>query len=120
MTMIKSVNLLLHFILELCALAALSYWGFKSGDSSWMKVLLGVGLPILAAVIWGSLRVPNDPGPALIAVNGRLRLAIEWGLFAGATAALFTAGRPMLAWTFGAAAVIDYALMYERVMRLLR
>lgn len=120
MTMIQYVNLLLHFILELCALGAISYWGFKTEDNGWMKVLLGVGLPVLAAVIWGSLRVPGDPGPAPIAVSGRLRLAIEWGVFAGATAALSAASRPALAWVFGAAAVIDYALMYERVMRLLR
>jgi hypothetical protein len=31
MRLFKSVNLALRFLLELCALAALAYWGFQTG-----------------------------------------------------------------------------------------
>ena len=31
MEVIKAVNVALRFLLELCVLAALGYWGFKSG-----------------------------------------------------------------------------------------
>ncbi len=47
-----SANLALRFVLELAALAALAYWGFHTGHSLLGDVALGVGAPLLAAVIW--------------------------------------------------------------------
>jgi hypothetical protein len=32
MEIIKSADLLLRFLLELCILATLGYWGFKTGE----------------------------------------------------------------------------------------
>jgi hypothetical protein len=50
---IKNANLLLRFLLELCALAALGYWGFKTGGGMAAKVGLGIGAPLAAALVWG-------------------------------------------------------------------
>ena len=50
--LIKGANLLLRFLLELCALGALGYWGFKTGSATSTKVVLGVGAPLVAAVVW--------------------------------------------------------------------
>ena len=48
---IKGANLLLRFLLELCALGALGYWGFTTGSATITKVALAVGAPLVAAVV---------------------------------------------------------------------
>ena len=117
---IVTLGLGLHFILELCALAAMAFAGFRLGDNLAMRLLLGIALPVAAAAVWGIFRVPNDPGPATVAVDGRLRLLIEWAIFGLAAAMLYAAGYTTLALAFVAAALVDYAIMYERVLRLLQ
>lgn len=117
---LKTINLGFHFLLELAALGALAYWGFATSEGWLMKIMLGVGAPLLGAVIWGVFRVPNDPGPAVVAVPGLVRLIIEWGLFGLAAAGLFAAGARTWGWMFLIAAAINYAIMYERVLWLLR
>ncbi len=119
MKTIKMINLAVHFLLELCGLAALIYWGFQTGDGL-MKIVLGVLLPLLAAVAWGTFRVPNDPGKAPVAVRGPVRLFLEAAFFGLAVAALSSAGQPTLAVLLGIAVILDYAIMYERVIWLLR
>jgi hypothetical protein len=52
-SILKGANLVLRFLLELCALAALCYWGFKTGTGSISKAVLGIGAPLAAAVLWG-------------------------------------------------------------------
>jgi hypothetical protein len=116
---IKVIGLGLHFLLELCGLAALIYWGFNTGEGL-MKIVLGVGVPLLAAVMWGTFRVPNDPGKAPIAVRGPVRLLLEVIFFGSAVLALSSAGQPTLAALLGITVVIDYAIMYERVLWLLK
>jgi hypothetical protein len=68
MKTIEMVNLAAHFLLELCGLGALIYWGFQTGEGL-MKIVLGMVLPLLAAVAWGTFRVPNDPGKAPVLVS---------------------------------------------------
>jgi len=119
MKSIKLINLGVHFLLELCGLAALIYWGLQAGDGL-MKIVLGVLLPLLAAIAWGTFRVPNDPGKAPVAVRGPARLLLEVIFFVLAVAALSSAGQLTLAALLGIAVVINYAIMYERVIWLLK
>src|SRR5918997_3472095 len=93
METLKLANLALRFLLELCALAALGYWGFKKGTSLIVKIGLGLGAPLLAAVLWGTFVAPRAPIPP----PGLLRLILELVVF-GSAAALYAAGRPTLAW----------------------
>ncbi len=120
MTSLKYANLALHFLLELCALAALSFWGFQAGGGWLVKILLGIGMPLLVAFAWGTFRVPNDPGRAPVPVPGPLRLLLELVFFGSATAGLVAAGRTTLAWVFGLAVVVNYALMCDRLVWLWR
>jgi hypothetical protein len=46
---IKNANLALRFLLELCALAALGYWGFQTGRGPVMSAVLGIGAWLLTA-----------------------------------------------------------------------
>jgi hypothetical protein len=43
MIIMKAANLGLRFLLELCILASLSYWGFLVGKGALLKGVLGIG-----------------------------------------------------------------------------
>jgi hypothetical protein len=59
-SVLKNANLVLAFLLELCVLLALGYWGFVTGPTMLAKIGLGIGLPILAIVIWAILGAPRS------------------------------------------------------------
>ena len=116
------LNLAFRFLLEILALLAVGYWGWAE-HTGMLRILLAVGLPVLAAVLWATFRVPGDAsasGRAPVAVPGWLRLLLELGLFAAATWALFGAGAATAATIFGLAVVVHYAISYDRVLWLLR
>ncbi len=112
------INLAVRFLLELSILAALGYWGWTEHQGMW-RVLWGVGLPLVAAALWGTFRVPGDPGDAPVPVPGVVRLALELALFAAAVTLLAAAGRDTLAVVFGGAVVLHYAVSYDRIVWLL-
>ena len=72
---IKGATLALRFLLELCALGALGYWGFKTGGGALAKVGLGLGVPLVAAVVWGTFVAPK----ALVKVPGGPRVVPSGG-----------------------------------------
>ena len=57
------INLAIRFLLELAALFALGLWGWNAydGGESWQRILLMLGVPIAAALLWGLFAVPDDP-----------------------------------------------------------
>jgi hypothetical protein len=113
------LNLALRFALELAMLAALGVWGWTQHVGMW-RVVLAVGLPLVAAALWGVFRVPGDPGNAPVRVSGPLRLALEAALFVAATAALVAAERWTAAAIFGLLTVLHYLASYDRLAWLMR
>jgi hypothetical protein len=112
------IVLTVQFLLELAMLAALAVWGWTE-HAGLLRVVLTVGLPVIAAVLWGTFRVPNDPNEAPVAVPGVVRLILELDLFTAAVVLLYLAGEPRAAGIFGAAVVVVYTLSYDRVLWLL-
>jgi hypothetical protein len=108
MIVIKSANLVLRFLLELCALAALGYWGFRTPDSLIVKILLGIGLPLAAAVLWGTFVSPK----AKVKIPDYGRLVLEIVVFGSGVLALFAAGRPSLAWIIAVLVAIHLPLTF--------
>jgi hypothetical protein len=116
------LNLAVRFLLEIAALVALGYWGFGQHTGIW-RVVLGIGLPVIAAAAWGILAVPGDrsrSGNALVPVPGWVRLVLELALFVLAAWAMYDAGSPALAWILAGIATIHYAVSYDRIAWLLR
>ncbi|NLF13672.1 MAG: YrdB family protein [Anaerolineaceae bacterium] len=114
---LQAVNLALRFFLELAALAAMAYWGWTTHEGA-PRFLWTIGLPVVAAALWGIFRVPNDPGPAPVAVPGRVRLLLEALFFGGAVVLLVRAGQPVAAGILAALLVIHYVAAHQRVVRL--
>ena len=57
------------FASELAALAALGHWGWVTGAGA-ARVLLAVGAPAVAAVLWGVFAAPTAP-VQIVAVSRR-------------------------------------------------
>lgn len=103
---VKNANLALSFILELCLLAAFGAWGVHAGENLALKVLLGVGAPLLTAVFWGVFMAPKSP----YQLWSPLYLIVKTILFALAVIALAASGYPVLAWALGIAFVANMLL----------
>ena len=97
----RSAALGLRFLLELALLAALAFWGFTTPDGALLKIVLGVGAPVLAAAVWATFLSPR----AAVRVPGPLLVILEMALFAVAAIALNGAGQPILAIVLAIAAV---------------
>jgi hypothetical protein len=111
------LNLGFRFLLELAALFALGYWGWTTHFSA-TRFLWGIGLPILAMIIWGTFAVPNDPsrsGKAPIPTPGIVRLLLELTFFALGTWAFLAAGQPTWGWLLGGLTILHYVLSYDRI-----
>jgi hypothetical protein len=116
------INLALRFLLELAALYAFGRWGWSQRTDFW-RYLLMIGLPLIAATLWGLFRVPGDTsasGNAVVAVLGWMRLLLEIGFFSFATYCFFATGLQSVGWIFGAITLLHYIVSYDRILWLLR
>ncbi|WP_405009343.1 DUF2568 domain-containing protein [Kitasatospora sp. NBC_01539] len=100
------VNLLVRFLLELCALAALAVGGWAAPGPVVVRALLAVVLPLAAALLWGRYAAPNAPvkSPAAWLLTQLLVLG-------GAVLALALAGHPLAAALLAGAAAVNTALL---------
>ena len=96
-------NEALAFLIELVMLAALGWWGAGSSEARIVRVLLGIGSPLAAAVVWGLFAAPK----ARIRLPLAGVLGVKGVAFAGATAAIASRGRPSLAIGFAVVALIN-------------
>lgn len=98
-------NLALAFLLELCALGALGYWGVRTGSGPLAKTALGLGAPLFAAVLWGVFAAPRAP-VSVPPLGFLMKLAV----FGSAAAALFATGHRVLAGVFAFLIIINSIL----------
>jgi hypothetical protein len=103
---LKYINTGLAFLLELCMLAALGYWGFQMGGSLPLQLLLGIGAPLVAILVWARFMAPRS-GTRL---TGSRYLLLKLIIFAVAALALAAAGQMTLAIIFAIVAVINQVL----------
>lgn len=100
------VNEGLAFLLEVAALAALCWWGFSTGSGAVTHLLLGVGAPLLAAVLWGTFAAPK----ARVRLPLAGVLVVKFLVFAAATLALWALGRHTLSTVFGVVTLVNTAV----------
>ena len=88
-------------------LAALGYWGYWFGCALWLKWLLAIVLPVLAAAGWGLLFAPRATKRLPILPGALLSL----GLFLLGAAALYFANQPGLALWLAMIAIANRVLV---------
>jgi hypothetical protein len=96
---VRSVVLLVRFLLELAVLAAVAAWGWQASSSGVVGAVLAAGTVGVVACVWGLWVAPRAgrrlPDPARLAVEtvvfaaGGAAAWAAWGI--GAGAALFVA-----------------------------
>jgi hypothetical protein len=96
---------LLAFAAELGSLAGLALWGFTVPSGGTARALLGAGLPLAAAVLWGLFAAPRA-----VVRRTALVVAVKLAVHGGAVAALVAAGHPWLGGALGVAAAVGQVL----------
>lgn len=105
---LKNANLGLAFLLELGVLAALAFWGFSTGSGTLAKIILGIGLPVVAIAIWALFGAPQ----ATWHLNGIWRLILQIIFFGSAAVALYAAGQRVWGIVFALLFVVNTTLLY--------
>lgn len=107
MQILKALNLLVRFLLELCMLAAVGYWGFQAGSGWGLKIILGIGLPVLLIVIWSLFVAPK----AVYPLRGVPHIVLSLILLGSGAVALFASGRATLAWIYAIVLIANQGLL---------
>ncbi len=105
-TALRSTNLAVKFALEMAALAAFAWWGATVAGGA-LAVLLAIGLPAIAAVLWGTFAAPRAPRRLPLAP----RIAFELIVFGLAAVALGSAASVAAGVAFAAVAVVNAVLL---------
>ncbi|WP_338870508.1 YrdB family protein [Spirosoma sp. SC4-14] len=103
MQLLKGLNQAVYFLLELCMLGAFGYAGFQNSQHPYGKYLLAIGLPLLAAAVWGVFAAPRSTHQLGFPYRTLFVLAI----FGLAFFMLYQTGYSRLAITLGILAVIS-------------
>jgi Protein of unknown function (DUF2568) len=106
---LRGLTLTVRFLCELAMLGGLAYWGSQVGEGAGAWAL-GVGTPVLAAMIWGVFLSPKASVPVPTAV----RVTLELVLFGIAAIGLAAAGQPVLAVVLAVAAFATSLLNAEQ------
>jgi hypothetical protein len=104
----KSANLALRFALELCAIAALAFWGYETGGSTAASIVLGIAAPLAMIVVWGAFVAPKSR----YSLPNNLKWILGLAILLLAAMALADAGSNFLAVVFGVVATINAVLMW--------
>jgi len=112
------LNLVLRFLLELYALVAIGAWGWSQTDGL-LRLVWAIGIPLVAAFLWGAFRVEGDGGKPLARVPGWARLSLEIIFFGFAVWAQGQVSQ-MVGLAFGVFVLGHYLISYDRIPWLLK
>lgn len=108
LSLLKNGNLALAFLLELAMLAALCYAGFVIGPDPFARTALGIGLPVVAILIWTLVGAPRSKWRW----RGSGYLLLRVVLFGASAVLLFIAGQHILAIIFALLWVLNISFVY--------
>lgn len=112
------LNLSIRFLLEVALIIIYFYWGWIKYDGI-LQIIISCCLPIIGIAIWAIFKVNGDPGKAIVAVNGWVRLIIECSFFTLAFFMLRSLELNKVAAIFIAVTTIHYIASYDRIKWLL-
>lgn len=97
MQLLKGLNQILYFLLELGMLGSFGYAGFQSSQHPYGKYIIAIGLPLVAATLWGIFAAPRSG----YRLEFPLRSLFSLTLFGLAFFLLYRTGQTRLAITLG-------------------
>ncbi len=115
MAKLRVLNLPLRVLMEIGVVAALSYWGFHTGSSTAMKIVLEVGAPVVGFGLWGLIDF-HQAGR----FSEPLRLLQELVISGAAAVALYASGQHVLGLALASLSIVYHALVYASGERLLK
>ncbi len=116
------VNLAIRFLLEMTALVTMGIWGWRQRED-WTRLILAIGIPMAAALVWGLFAVRDDPsrsGSAPIPIPGIIRLLIELAFFGLSVWMLYHLQYIRLSRIIGITVILHYLISYDRIQWLIR
>lgn len=96
-------NDVLRFLLELFAFVTLGIWGFVAFPLPWPGVLIGLGAPAVAIVLWALFVSPK----AVFRVDVFGKALVEIAVFSAAAIAWLMLGQPVVAIVFALVAAVS-------------
>lgn len=106
-TLVKGLNELLRFVLELGMLAAFAYWGAHVGSTTLAHVITAIAAPAVAALVRGVLLSPRAPAK----LSSIVRLTLSLPVFLLAALAAYASRMPRTAIAFAVVATINTAIL---------
>ncbi|WP_254715702.1 YrdB family protein [Actinomadura sp. NAK00032] len=96
----------LAFVLEVAAIVALAWWGFTTGGNVVVNIILGIGTPVAAMVLWGLFAAPR----ARFKVALPFVLLVKAIVFSAGALAFYGVDHATVAVVFAVIAVLNTAL----------
>ncbi len=96
-------NDVLRFLLELFAFVSLGIWGFAAFPLPWPGVLVGIGAPALAILLWGLFVSPK----AVFRIDVFGKALVEIAVFSAAAIGWWMLGQPVVAVVFAVVAAVS-------------
>jgi hypothetical protein len=112
------LNLLLRFLLEIVLVGIYAYWSWHSFEG-FQKYLFSLLIPVAGMLLWGIFKVPGDPGKAIVAIPGWVRILLEIFLFIAGYWMLRNLHLYKAANLFASISILHYLISWERIRWLL-
>lgn len=106
MLIVKLINQVVAFLLEISMFIAVGYWGFYEGKTNVMKYSFALALPAITIILWGIFAAPKSE----YRLEFPIRIIFELCLFAVSTILLYKTGNSKLATWFGTLAFLNEIL----------
>ena len=107
MDVLQGINLAIRFVVELVALLALGWWGFRYGKTALQQYGLAMLAPLSGAALWSLFIAPNAP----VDVGFVLRFILQLVVFGAATLALVLVHQRTLGLIFASVVALNGALL---------
>ena len=109
MQVLKTINLLIAFLLEVIMLVALGIVGFEITNASPLKYILAVALPTVAIIVWAIWAAPKSK----TRLSGKWLLMFKLLIFSITSLLLYYTGHAVFAIVFGSSAWINTFLLSD-------
>lgn len=108
MQILKSMNQILAFLLELGMFFSISYWGFSQGKNTFTKWTIAIICVAASITLWGIFAAPNSQ----TRLHFPIRLLFELAMFLIASFLLYKLNYTTFAFLFALLSIISVGMAF--------